>query len=285
MFARADQLRIDHVEDSFRLHAIDFYWEDFEPKLLLFDVEDGQRKYLDLDQLSISVSRKKSCVGSFLGEEYIPCPKGASVDRFSQCRECGESLIPKQECIFEPQCDGDREDCVSTLCRREHAVYIAFFGNKPKVGMTVKSRIRSRLIEQGADAYFLADTQPTRRSARERERSIGEAFGITERPSSKSVLESLKLPRKKMQVEEGYNWMSKEFENRLGAKTGPLEFLDAYPLEEPLPEIPKCVESFGVHTGEPVGVKGKYLIYKGDGKLSALKLSDLPSRFISLDKL
>lgn len=284
MFARADQLRIDEVEDSFKLHTIDFYWEDFEPKLLLFDIEDGQLKNLELDDLNISVSRKRNCVGSFLEDGgYVRCPRNAPVDRFSQCPECGESLIPVQECIFEPQCDGDK--CDSPLCKREHAVYIAFFGNKPKVGMTVKSRIRSRLIEQGADAYFIADTQPNRKSARDRERSIGASFGITERPSSKSVLESLKLPRKRMQVEEGYNWLSKEFEKRLGARTGPLEFLDSYPLEEPLGEVPKCVESHGVHVGEPVGVKGKYLIYRDCGRLSALKLSDLPSRYISRDKL
>jgi len=284
MFARADQLRIDEVEDSFRLHTIEYYWEDFEPKLLLFDVEDGQLKYLDLDQLSISISKKRSCVGSFLDNEYVPCPNNAQVDRFSQCPECGESMIPIQECIFEPQCDGD--ECDSPLCKKEHAVYIAFFGNRPKVGMTVKSRLRSRLIEQGADAYFVAETQPTRKSARERERMIGEKFGITERPSSKSVLESLRMPRKRMQLEGGYKWISGELKSRLGISPGPLEFLEDYPLEEPLPDVPRCVESYGVHTGEPVGVKGKYLIYKGsNNRLSALRLSDLPSRFISLDKL
>ena len=283
MFARADQLRIDQVEDSFRFHAIGYFWEDFDPKLLLYDLEDGQIKPLDLNQLSISVSRKKSCVGLFLENDYVPCPKNAQVERFSQCPECGESMIPIQECIFEPKCEGDK--CDSPMCKKDHAVYIAFFGNKPKVGMTVKSRVRSRLIEQGADAYFVADTQPTRKSARDKEKLIGEKFGITERPSSKTVLESLAMPRKRMQVEGGYKWISEEFENRLGIRPGPLEFLDSYPLEEPLQEVPKYVESHGVHTGDPVGVKGKYLIYKGGGRLSALRLSDLPSRFISLDKL
>ena len=284
MFARADQLRIDEVEGSFRLHVVDFYWEDFEPHLVAYDVEDGELKRLDLGSLNISVSKKKKCVGYFSDDgDYVRCPTERPVGRFSQCPECGESLIPRQECIFEPQCEGDM--CDSPLCRKDHAVYIAFFGNKPKVGMTVKSRIRSRLIEQGADAYFMADTQPNRKSAREREKSISGKFGITERPSSKSVLESLKLPMKRIQIEDGYNWMSKEFENRLGAKTGPLEFLDSYPLEEPLTDIPKCVESYGVHSGEPIGVKGKYLVYRSGERLSALKLSDLPSRYISLDKL
>lgn len=284
MFARADQLRIEQIEGSFKLHCIEYYWDGFEPKVLTYNTEDEQVEYLDLDHLDLSVSTKKMCVGSFSDGGYIPCNTRAPVGKFTQCRDCGETIIKNQECIFEPECDGMK--CDSPLCSEEHAVYIAFFGNKPKVGMTVKRRIPGRLIEQGADAYFIVnDSLKSRKSAREFEKDVGKKMGITERPSSKAVLESLKIPMKKMHIEEGYNWLSGEMRNRLGISVGQLQMLESYPLDEPLQEIPKLVESFGLHTGEPLGVKGKFMIYKQGNRLSALNLKDLPSRFISRDKL
>jgi hypothetical protein len=148
--------------------------------------------------------------------------------------------------------------------------------------MTVKSRIRKRLIEQGADAFFVAGTFPTRKAARDQEKSISEKLRITDRPATRTVLESLKLPLKREQIEDGHRWLSEALESRASLKPGSLEFLDSYPLEEPLPETPRFVESWGMHTGQIVGIKGKFMIYR-DEHLSALKLSDLPSRFISRD--
>lgn len=282
MFARADQLMIEQIEDSFRLHAIDYFWEGFEPHLLVFNLDDGQIAPLELEDLNISVSRKRVCVGSWVEDEYVPCPNSAPVDRFSQCPECGAELIPIQECIFEPKCEGDQ--CDSPICKIDHAVYIAFFGNRPKVGMTVKSRIRKRLIEQGADAYCMVTTCPTRMAAREKEKLIGQTLKITERPATRTILESLRLPRKRDQIESGWRWISDSLEASMGITPGRIEFLDSYPLEEPLSETPRYVESWGMHTGDFVGIKGKFLIYKTD-RLSALKLSDLPSRFVSRDRI
>lgn len=282
MFARADQLRIEQIEDSFRLHAINYSWEGFEPHLTVFDIDDGQLSSLDLDNLNFSVSRKRVCIGSWVEDEYVPCPNAVPVTKFSQCAECSAELIPIQECIFEPKCEGDL--CDSPLCRREHSVYIAFFGNRPKVGMTLKSRIQRRLIEQGADAYFEVATHPTRKAARDQEKLIGKTLKITERPAIRTVLESLNLPRRASLIEEGWKSISSSLEAIMGISAGDLELLDSYPLEEPLSEVPKYVESWGVHAGELIGIKGKLLIYKTD-KLSALKLSDLPSRFISRERL
>lgn len=284
MFSRADQLRIEQLEGSFKLHCLQFYWDGFDPKLLTFNTEDEQLNFLDLDRLDLSISTKKMCVGSFSEEGYIPCNAKVPVGKFTQCSDCGESVIKNQECIFEPECDGTK--CDSPICREEHAVYIAFFGNKPKVGMTVKRRVPSRLIEQGADAYCIVnEALKSRISARECEKDISGKLKITERPSSKMILESLKMPEKKMHIEEGYNWLSEEVRKKLGISIGQLHILESYPLEEPLTETPKLVESFGLHIGDPVGVKGKFLIYKQGNKMSALNLKDLPSRFISLDRL
>lgn len=282
MFARADQLRIEEIEDSFRLHVIEFYWDEFDPKLVYFDLDDGQLKEFDLDDVNFSVSKKRTCVGSYVDGEYVPCPGNFPVQRFTQCAECAESLIPVQECLFEPKCEG--ELCESPLCRKEHVVYIAFFGNRPKVGMTAKTRIRSRLIEQGADAYFVADVFSTRKSARDAEKAVSNKLRISDRPNAKIILESLRMPRKKSQIEEGWKWISRALRENFSMNPGELVYLDYYPLEEPLPIIPKPIESWGYHSGRSIGIKGKFLIYDS-GTIMALNLSDLPARYISTDRL
>lgn len=282
MFARADQLRIEQVEDNFKLHAVDYFWEGFEPHLTVFNTDDGQLSTLDLEDINFSVSKKRMCVGSWVDDEYIPCPSNVAVSRFSQCSECGAELIPVQECIFEPKCEGDM--CDSPMCRKDHSVYIAFFGNRPKVGMTLRSRIKKRLIEQGADAYCEVATLPTRKAARDKEKSISQTLKITERPAARTVLESLNMPKKKDLIADRWKRISDSLEPSMGLAPGNLEYLESYPLEEPLGEVPKLAESWGFHSGEFVGVKGKFLIFKND-RLSALKLSDLPSRFLSRDML
>lgn len=279
MFARADQLRIIEIQDSLPIHAISYDWDEFEPELLIFDTRDEELSSMQFDDhLSISVSKKRTCVGAFVEGGYIPCPDHVSVSRFSQCQECGKQLIPIQECLFEPKCDG--ELCDSPICRREHAIYIAFFGAKPKIGMTLKNRVRRRLIEQGADAYAVVGTFGTRMSARNQEKTFSRKLRITERPASSTILKSLHISSKRQQIEDISAGLLETLESGLSMKPGRLNFLDDYPLEEPLAQVPKLIESWGMHSGKLLGIKGKFLIYDS-GRLSAIDLSRLPSRFLS----
>lgn len=281
MFSRADQLRVMQLEDEFRLHAISYGWDDFEPQLLIHDLDEEELLPFNFEErFGFSISRKRGCIGSFIDGQYVPCRDGASVKRFSQCPECAEAIIAVQECLFEPKCDGNQ--CDSPICRREHSVYIAFFGAKPKVGMTLKSRVKKRLIEQGADAYFVADVFPNRIGARKAEQEISKRMRITERPKSLTVLRSLQIPGKRKSIEKIWSGLSESIEGRFGLKTGKLTYLEDYPLEEPLDSVPKPTESWGMHSGRLVGIKGKFLVYESN-RLHALNLSDVPSRFLSRD--
>lgn len=283
MFSRADQLRVMQLEDEFRLHAISYGWDGFEPQLFVYDLNEGEILPYSLeDRLRLSISRKRRCIGSFPDGEYIPCRSGASVRRFSQCPECAEAIISDQECLFEPKCDGTL--CDSPICRREHSVYIAFFGAKPKVGMTLRSRVTRRLIEQGADAYFTVDVFSNRIGARRAEQEISKGMRITERPSSTTVLSSLHTRGKRRSIGEIWSGLSESIQGRFGFKTGALIFLEEYPLDEPLASVPRQTESWGMHSGRLVGIKGKFLVYESD-RLHALNLSDVPSRFISRDPI
>ncbi|HDP96656.1 MAG TPA: DUF2797 domain-containing protein [Euryarchaeota archaeon] len=283
MFSRADQLRVMQLENDFRLHAISYGWDDFEPELLINDLDEGQLiPFIFERHFGFSISRKRRCIGSFIDGKYVPCRTGASVKRFSQCPECAEEFIAVQECLFEPKCDGTL--CDSPICRKEHCVYIAFFGAKPKVGMTLKSRVRRRLIEQGADAYFVADVFPNRICARKAEQEISKRMRITERPSSITVLKSLQIPSKRRNIEEIWSGLSDSIEGRMGLKTDKLNFLDDYPLEEPLGSVPRLAESWGMHSGRLIGIKGKFLVYESD-RIQALNLFDVPARFLSKDSI
>lgn len=278
MFARADQLRIADIEKDFPYHALHFGWEDYAPRLLLFDRNDESLRMMNFHEtLSISIGKRRVCTGLFRGEDYLPCPNTRRVGRFAQCADCGEELIPIQECLFEPRCDGGL--CDSPICKRDHAIYIAFFGAKKKVGMTLRSRVRSRLIEQGADAYFVVGTSGTRKGARDIEKMISKRMRITERPSSTTVIGSMRIRRKKGYIEEQWAGISKTLEDKLSLNPGELHFLEDYPIEEPLKAEPKIIEPWGAHSGRIVGVKGKFLIYEAE-RLSALNLAYLPARYI-----
>lgn len=280
MFSRADQLRVAEIEKDFRLHALSYHWDNFVPSLLIYNTEDGQLSNLNFeDCLGLSVSKRRLCIGSFVDDQYIPCPEKMRVKRFAQCKDCSEELISIQECLFEPKCDGDL--CDSPICRREHAIYIAFFGTTPKVGMTLKKRVGRRLVEQGADAYFIIGTQESRKRARDMEKMIAHKLRITERPTSSNVLRSLNIAKKRGHIEELYHGLSKSLTD-LDFDPGELQFLEEYPLPEPLDQVPKLTESWGMHSGGLLGIKGKYLIYSSN-RLMAIDLSDLPSRFLSID--
>ena len=88
MFTRADQLLIEMKEDKFPLHALEFHWDEFEPHLECYDISEKETAEFDLEDVRFSVSRKRTCIGYWDGDRYIPCPKQTAVDRFGQCVKC-----------------------------------------------------------------------------------------------------------------------------------------------------------------------------------------------------
>ena len=134
---------------------------------------------IDLSRLDMTVSELRSCVGRF-EEEYRPCPQVKIVrGSFDQCDSCAESWIPRQECVFEPKCEGELCDC--HFCKRPHLVYAAFYGRKVKIGMTSGSRMAERAIEQGADAIVALVDCENRFRAREMEKDISRLLVLPQR--------------------------------------------------------------------------------------------------------
>ena len=279
MFVRGDQLLIEKNEDEFPLHAIEFHWDRFEPHLDCFDSGRNDVGELDLEDVGFAVSRKRVCVGRWDGDEYIPCPRQAPVEKYDQCPECaGVSFIPYQDCIFEPRCDG--EICDLDFCRREHVLYVAFYDTRMKIGMSSTRRVERRLIEQGADAYSVIGKFGNRRRAREAEKDISSRLRIPQSHRQDILLRNFSRPVDVRGIEARHEALKVTLGEAYKLEPEPLRWLDGYPIELPLREAPKLVESWGMHRGELVGIKGRWLIFESGG-LKALSLADMPSRFLA----
>jgi hypothetical protein len=279
MFIRADQLWLEEREGGFPLHALEFHWHGFEPGLTCRDLASGDIVEFDLHDVRFLVSRKKTCVGYFGDDGHVPCPKQAPVTTFGQCPECsGESFIPIQECIFEPRCDGEK--CDHDFCRREHVLYLAFYDTHTKIGMSSSRRVERRLVEQGADAFAVIGSYPTRRKAREAEKDISSKLRIPQSFRQEFLLRNFSRPVDSGGIESRYEGLRTSLGETYQLEVAELRWLDRYPIELPLKAAPQLQETPGRHRGEFVGVKGKWLIYENEG-VKALSLADLPSRFLS----
>ena len=281
MFETADKLWLRQVESSLRYHAVEFQWDGFEPRLTCVARGGDDVFDIDLGQVDFVISDARECVGYFDEDSYTSCPNKASVTRFAQCADCaGESFIPFQECVFEPKCDG--EICDMDFCRRGHVLYLAFYDTKVKIGMSSTRRIERRLIEQGADAFAVVGTFPTRRRAREAEKQMSSRLRIPQALRQEAVLSGFSKVVDAAGIEERFHRLASSIGSQFGLKVEGLRWMDAYPIDLPLDRTPRLRDAAGRHRGKLIGMKGKWLVYDS-GSLNALNLWDVPSRFIDAD--
>lgn len=281
MFQRADKILAEDKEDEFSLHALDFSWDGFEPSLTTYDTRAGEESDFDIEDIDFFTSRKRTCIGRWSDDKYLPCPKSSPVDRFVQCPDCSdESFLPRdhQNCVFEPECHG--EICDLEFCKREHVLYIAFYDTRMKIGMSSTRRVERRLIEQGADAFAVIGKLPNRLEARNAEKAISARLGIPQAFRQDELLRNFVRKVDSSGIEGRYEGIKITLGEIFHMSPEKLRWLDEYPLDLPLRTAPKLEDSWGRHKGELVGIKGKWLIYESDG-LKALNLSDFPARFLA----
>ncbi len=272
MFVTADKLL--NLTRGRSVHAVSYGWDGFSPEFLVYSREGGLEK-LPLDEFAFALSDEQLCVGSFRDGAYRPCPFHRHVEYTDQCDFCSRSIIPIQRCLFEPICDGHL--CDWDLCKRKHLIYIAFYGEKLKVGMTSSSRIGERLVEQGADAYFTFGEYPNRKAAREMEKRISNELSIPQMHRSTELLDDLWRGPDFERIGAVYERISTAAEGRYAITPGELRPLDRYPIEQPLPERPRLAELASIHEGKVIGLKGRFAVYESSG-LRAVSLSSATSR-------
>ena len=279
MFETADRLWLREIEPRLPYHAVEFGWAGFEPQLTCVVRGGIEVADIDIGSFDLTVSESRECVGYFDGDSYVPCPNHASVSRFSQCEACsGESFLPFQECVFEPKCDG--EICDMEFCRREHVLYLAFYGTKAKIGMSSTRRIERRLVEQGADAYSIIGAFPTRRAARQAEKEMSSALKVPQAYRQDVVLRGFSETVDEARIEAQHGALASRIEDRFELSVEEVRWLDGYPIELPLSSSPRLRPTAGRHRGRLLGFKGKWAIFEAGG-ICALNLSDVPSRFVS----
>jgi hypothetical protein len=255
LFISADRLMAQR-----QMHAISYGWNNFRPELLVYS--DNQVNELELNEMHFLIGEERRCTGSFREQVYRPCPFNRVVEFSDQCEFCSRSLIPIRRCLFDPICDG--HICGWELCSREHIVYIAFYGTFLKVGMTSAQRVRERLIEQGADAYFEVAHLPNRLKARELEKRLSSELLL---PQVRHMNELIALFNRKLDVKEIesiYEELLCELKEKYNMEAGELQTLLDYPIELPLNERAVPVEVEGVHEGKIIGFKGRFALYKSN---------------------
>lgn len=278
MFTRADNILLSGTPDSFRYHVIGFHWIEFEPRLVVFDTLDGEIKHKELENINLIFSEIKKCIGYFKDGQYHRCPHSVTTWSFPQCRSCASSWITVQECLYEPQCTGEKCDC--RICKAEHVVYVAFIGKSVKVGMTQLNRLRERGIEQGADAISPLTVCDNRLEAREIEKKISLKLKIPQKIPVTSAVREITNVRPEEMLREKLKKIRERVSGIAGLVDEELIILDGYPVRS-LKKIPTLVPLPGYHRGRVVGIKGKFLIY-GDSSPRIINLSDAPARFLNL---
>lgn len=283
MFVRADQLLLEQLEDKLPVHVLEFFWDGFDPKLLGRDLSTNKVSEVELGTVGYTVGQSRRCVGRWEDDEYIPCPSAAVLEgSFSQCSACAEeSFIPFQECVFDPKCEGDQ--CDIEFCKREHVLYLAFYGTMVKIGMSSTRRVDRRLVEQGADAYAIIGSYPNRFRAREAEKDISSRMKIPQGIRQQRLLDNFVSPLDLLSIEARLRSLSEDLAESYGLEVEPIRALSGYPIDLPLRATPKLVETPGRHRGKLLGIKGKWLVYESNG-VKALNLSDLPGRRIAAEK-
>ncbi|MCJ7562226.1 MAG: DUF2797 domain-containing protein [Thermoplasmata archaeon] len=280
MFVGADELWLEMRQDSLPLHVLEYEWDGYRPSLICLDRRNDCILELGAPWLDMTVSKSKNCVGYFDGDRHIKCPSGSPVTKFSQCDSCsGESFLPFQGCVFEPRCEG--EECDIEFCKREHVLYLALYNTRSKIGMSSTRRVERRLIEQGADAFSIIGSYPNRRKARSAEKDVSSRLRISQGIRQKTVLQGFTDPVDHDAMERVYRSIASSIKNCFGLSAEPLTFLDGYPISLPLQSPPELMVTSGRHRGNPLGIKGKWLIYEDRG-IRAMSLQDLVGRYLAI---
>lgn len=263
------------------VHFVKFQW-DLELERLITQYYD--REYMKVfdwwpEILNVSVTGPRKCIGFFQREKYFPCIIQSFVTDFPQCLRCVSKSIPLLRCIFEPECEGQK--CPGSICSKPHHVYLAFFNTIPKIGMSSYNRIRIRILEQGADAYSIIATLPTRFAARACEKEISNILRIKQAYEPEEILRTLTYPTRVKVIEEKFELIYRSLKNRFDLNASDLIFNNKYPLELPLRSMPKLQKTRGIHKGKFLGIKGKFLIYESKG-LNAIKVDEMLGNFMDI---
>jgi hypothetical protein len=147
--------------------------------------------------------------------------------------------------------------------------------------MTSEPRLRTRGIEQGADAIAPLVDCEDRMKAKCLEKRISQDMGLKQSVSQGKIAKWLAKSPSRSEIEQSHKGLVERLRRWRIEVRDEIEILDGYPVTEMPRHPPRLAQTVGPHFGETICVKGKFLVYrdKTTGSPMMFEIADLPSRF------
>lgn len=285
------------------MHIFDFRWEQ-ENEKPYFQISHGsclEKKYIEIgEDIFITLfSSEKKCVGSFVKEQYRPCPQQEKgVKKCEVCKKA-EDYFPCQFCNGF-NCSRFREEKISN-CDADHMVYLALFEKDlVKVGVSGISRGKARQYEQGSHFTRVFAQGMSGVMARRIETTLIRAGFPDKIPATRK--KNILFPH--ISLEEGKKILSEKYQFAVDQIVSlmpemkkflvPNIFWDMRNFYKKISEEVQEKFSLPVHflsleEGESIGgqlvmVKGSFLVIYTGGELGILLAKDFVGQDISFEK-
>jgi len=221
-----------------------------------------ENSFLNLNQLL-----GKEFEISFLRYQCLNCSRGKKTFRQGFCYDCFYSSPAVGDWIMRPELStahlgvADRDlDYESKVQLQPHVVYLAL-SSEIKVGVTRKTQIPTRWIDQGAEKAVAVVEVPNRYLAGITEVALKSFFAdkTNWRKMLTNDIIDLDLLEEKLKIGERLPAEVQQYFN--------LESEDLYEMKYPILEYPKKIISLSLdktnsYKGILVGIKGQYLIFR-----------------------
>ncbi|WP_431244069.1 DUF2797 domain-containing protein [Flavobacterium sp. P21] len=217
--------------------------------------------------LSMNQLLNKDIEINFVGFQCLNCGKKKKIYRQGFCYECFYSSVASGDWIMRPELSkahlgiADRDlDFESKAQLQPHIVYLAF-STEVKVGVTRKSQVPTRWIDQGATQAIAIVEVPNRYLAGITEVALKDHY--TDKTNWRKMLqnttESCDLILEKSKVE---SLIPDEVKDYFYSEKN-----DVYELNYPVLSYPAKINSLNLDKtpsfqGKLVGIKGQYLLFE-----------------------
>lgn len=237
-------------------------------------------------QYSFILSEQQTPINQYIGHNlkleftgHIACVAcGRSIKKTYQqgyCFPCTQKLAQCDLCILKPeQCHYHQGTCREpqwgdTHCMIPHYVYLSNT-SALKVGITKKSQVPTRWIDQGAIQAIPVFEVKTRRVSGLVEVQIAKQMSdkTNWRAMLKGEVENIDLKLKQEEIISGYKKKFTSIIEEFGNDSiTPLESAPVTSIVYPVLEYPKKISSFSfdkmpIVEGKLIGIKGQYLIFE-----------------------
>ncbi|HIH69714.1 DUF2797 domain-containing protein [Methermicoccus shengliensis] len=195
----------------------------------------------------------RGCAGSFERGEYVPCTSRQA----PYCERCR----PFDPCaVCRGVCQKAEMDCTTP-----HSIYLALFSpDLLKVGVSRTERLKTRLMEQGADIGVEIARCENGQIARAIEHRLSRV--VSDRVSTTSKMRGL-TKRVNMEV-----WERAVATFRPIGQPLRLQYFDEQLRSEPLP---LRIEPYTTLSGRGIGCKGSLFVFERMGMLHVIDMRDL----------